>query len=145
MPDNRSLTVQRFCVEQGADCVYILTAIQPFTVSQNRCMVLVTGHSAQLVCCNSCTPRTSLAQGSMRDVEPEALDRFMREVKEAAPAWEADAIPPNVHDGLTITVERATADSYERVRIVDAAPGGPHARLLAAWTGAFPEARRVIR
>ncbi len=144
MPDNRSLTVQRFCVEQGADCVYILTAIQPFTVSQNRCLLVVTGREAQLVCCHSCTPRTSLAQGSMRDVEPEALDRFLREVEGAAAAWEADAIPPNIHDGLTVTVERATADRYERVRMVEPPSGGPHARLLAAWADAFPEVRRVI-
>ncbi len=145
MSDPRAATIQRFCAEQGADCVYILTAIQPFTVSQNRCMVVVTGRSAQLVCCHSCTPRTSLAQGSMRDVEPEALDRFLREVEGAAPAWEADAIPPTVHDGLTFTVERATAAGYERVRMVDVAPGGPHARLLAAWADAFLEARRIIR
>lgn len=144
MSDPRAVTIQRFRAEQGADCVYILTAIQPFTVSQNRCMVVVTGRSAQLVCCHSCTPRTSLAQGSMRDVEPEALDRFLREVEGAAGAWEADAIPPNVHDGLTITVECATAEGYERVRMVDVAPGGPHARLLAAWAAAFPEARRII-
>ncbi len=145
MPDNRSLNVQRFCAEQGADCVYILTAIQPFTVSQNRCLLVVSDHDAQLVCCNSCTPRTSLAQGSMRDVEPETLDRFLRDLEGAAGAWEADAVPPNVYDGLTITVERATADSYERVRVVDAVPGGPHARLLAAWADAFPEAWRIVR
>lgn len=144
MSDNRSLTVQRFCAEQGADCVYILTAIQPFTVSQNRCLLIVTGREAQLVCCNSCTPRTSLAQGSMRDVEPEALDRFLRAIEGAAGAWEADAIPSNVHDGLTITVERVTAAGYERVRMVEPAPGGPHARLLAAWADVFPEVRRVI-
>ncbi|MBP8974486.1 MAG: hypothetical protein KBH93_11470 [Anaerolineae bacterium] len=144
MSDPRAATVQRFCAEQGADRVYILTAIQPFTVSQNRCMVMVTGRSAQLVCCHSCTPRTSLGQGSLREVEPEALDRFLRALEDAAAAWGEDAIPPNVHDGLTFTVERATAQGYERVRIVDPVPGGPHARLLAAWADAFPEARRVI-
>ncbi|MCZ7540042.1 MAG: hypothetical protein M5U29_09040 [Anaerolineae bacterium] len=144
MPDNRSLTVQRFCAEQGADCVYLLTAIQPFTVSQNRCMVVVAGRSARLLCCHSCTPRTSLAQGSMRDVEPETLNRFLRDLEGAALAWEADAVPPNIHDGLTITVERATAGGYERVRMVEPPSGGPHARLLAAWVNAFPEVRRAI-
>jgi len=145
MPDNRSLTVQRFCAEHGADCVYILTAIQPFTVSQNRCMVVVTGRSAQLVCCHSCTPRTSLGQGSLREVEPAVLEQFLRDVQDAAPAWTGDAIPPHVHDGVTLTVERADAHGYERVRMVEPPSGGPHARLLAAWADAFPEARRIIR
>ncbi len=145
MTDPRAITVQQFRQEQGADSVYILTAIQPFTVSQNRCMVVVTGRCAQLVCCNSCTPRTSLGQGSLREVEPAVLEQFLRDLQDAELAWTGDAVPPHVHDGVTFTVERADEHGYDRVRIVDPAPDGPHARLLAAWREAFPEARRMMR
>ncbi len=144
MPDTRSLIVEQFRQEQGADSVYILTALQPFGVSQNRCMVVVSGRCAQLVCCNSCTPRTSLGQGSLREVEPAELEQFLRDLQDADLAWTGDAIPPQVHDGITYTVERADAHGYERVRIVDPSPDSPHARLLAAWRNAFPEARRMM-
>jgi|GEM_PF-1067953 hypothetical protein len=144
MPDTRSLIVEQFRQEQGADSVYILTALQPFGVSQNRCMVVISGRCAQLVCCNSCTPRTSLGQGSLREVEPAELEQFLRDLQDADLAWTGDAIPPQVHDGITYTVERADAHGYERVRIVDPSPDSPHARLLAAWRNAFPEARRMM-
>lgn len=145
MTDPRAAIVQRFRQEQGADSVYILTALHPFGVSQNRCMVMVTGRSAQVVCCNSCTPRTSLGQGSLREVEPAELGQFLRDLQDAELAWTGDVIPPQVHDGITFTVERADAHGYERVRIVDPAPDSPHARLLAAWRDAFPEARALMR
>ena len=144
MTNPRAAIVQQFRQEHGADSVYILTALQPFGVSQNRCILIVTGHCAQLVCCNSCTPRTTLGQGGLREVEPVELEQFLRDLQDAELAWTGDAIPPQVHDGITFTVERATAGGYERVRIVDAAPGSPHARLLAAWRNVFPEARRMM-
>ncbi|GAB4421669.1 MAG: hypothetical protein Kow00106_18690 [Anaerolineae bacterium] len=144
MADSRATIVEQFRQEQGADSVYILTALQPFGVSQNRCMVMISGRCAQLVCCNSCTPRTSLGQGSLREVEPAELEQFLRDLQDAELAWTGDAIPPQVHDGITYTVERADAHGYERVRIVDPSPDSPHVRLLAAWRNAFPEARRML-
>ncbi len=144
MTDPRAAIVQQFRQEHGADSVYILTALQPFGVSQNRCILIVTGRCAQLVCCNSCTPRTTLGQGSLRDVEPAELEQFLRDLQDTELAWTGDAIPPQIHDGITYTVERADAHGYERVRIVDPPPHSPHARLLVAWRDAFPEARRMI-
>ena len=50
-----------------------------------------------------------------------------------------------VRHAIKSTVEQADAHGYERVRMVEPPSGGPHARLLAAWADAFPEARRIIR
>jgi len=138
------MTVQRFREAEGADSVYILTVLQPFTVSQSRCVVVVTGYEGQLISSNGCTPRTALSQGSVRHIDSQVLENFLRSLADAEMAWAGDVVPPNIHDGVTLTVERADANGYERVRIADFEVGGPHGRLIEAWTSAFPEARRII-
>ncbi len=147
MPDNRTVNVQRFREEQGASRLHILTVVAPFSVSQDRFVLIEISDEAtvRLITCRDGTPRAPLDRGSTRPVEPGALQAFLQDIDDAAMAWAGDAIPPNVHDGVTITVERAAPDSYERVRMVDPPAGSPHARLLAAWMDAFPETRRIKR
>lgn len=146
MTDQRAATVQHYRAEQQAHAVYILTSVMPFSVSQNRAIVVQQGGSmAQLITCSGCTPRTALGQGVMRDIAPDTLEAFLAALADAAPAWDGDAIPPNVHDGVTITVERVDEDGYARVRIVEPQPDTPHQRLIAAWSQAFPEVRQMLR
>jgi len=137
--------VQRFREEQGAIRVHILTAVAPFTVSQDRFVLIETGEGARLVICTRCTPRTALGHGQTRDIPPDVLARFLDAVDAAEAAWSGDAVPENVYDGVTIIVERAEANAYRRTRMVAPPEGSPHARLLAAWTDAFEEARRALR
>jgi len=145
MPDPRTTNVQRYREEQGAARIHLLTAIAPFTVSQDRFIVVEAGEVARLVSCSRCTPRTVLGQGQAREVAPETLVAFQRGLAAAEAAWAQDAVPPNVHDGVTITAEYADAGIYRRVRMVAPPEGSPHARLLAAWLDAFPEVRRALR
>lgn len=147
MPDNRTINVQRFREEQGASRVHILTAIAPFSVKQDRFVVIERGDAsgAHLIVCTDGTPRAPLDRGDVHPVDGQTLRAFLQDVDDAAMAWAGDAIPPNVHDGVTITVERADAETYDRVRMVAPPSGSPHARLLAAWLDAFPAARHVKR
>jgi hypothetical protein len=145
MPDTRASNVQRFREEQGAARVHILTAVAPFTVSQDRFVLIETAEGARLVTCTHCTPRTALSHGQMRDIPPDTLARFLGAVDAAEAAWSGDAVPENIHDGVTIIVERAEADAYYRTRMVAPPEGSSHGRLLAAWTDAFEEVRRALR
>ncbi len=146
MTDQRATTVQRYRAEQKAQAVYILTTVMPFSVSQNRAIVVFDGGSmGHLITCSGCTPRTALGQGVMRDIPPDVLNTFLAALEDAAAAWDNDAIPPNVHDGVTITVERVNDSGYMRVRIVEPQPDTPHHHLIAAWTQAFPEVRQMLR
>ena len=145
MADTRSGNVQRFREEQGATRVHILTAVAPFTVSQDRFVLIETAEGARLVACTRCTPRTALSHGQTRDIPPDTLARFLGAVSAAEAAWSRDAVPENVHDGVTIIVEWADTDTYCRTRMVAPPEGSPHARLLAAWTDAFEEVRRTLR
>lgn len=145
MTDPRATNVQRFRAEHDADTVFILTAVTPFSVSQDRAIIVTKQHTAQLVTCSGCTPRTALGQGLMRDITPRELTDFRAGLAQADSAWDDDALPPNVHDGITITIERATAQGYDRVRIVDPPPGSPHAQLIAAFSATFPELRAMLR
>ncbi len=145
MPDTRAGKVQRFCAEQHASRLLIFTVVTPFSVSLDRLIVVEHGSTAQVIICNGCTPRTAFDHGRMRDVDPDVLSGFRSAIEHAELAWAGDAVPPNVHDGITITIERADGEDYERVRIVAPDPNSPHARLIAAWTEAFPEARNLLR
>jgi hypothetical protein len=145
MSDLRSTNVLHFREEQGAARVHILTAVAPFTVSQDRFVLIETGTGARLVACTGCTPRTALSHGQSRDLPAETLAAFLSRIEAAAAAWDADAIPSDIHDGVTITVERADAAGYCRVRMVAPPEGSPHARLLSAWTATFEEVRRALR
>ncbi len=142
--DPRETRVQNFRVTQNARQVFILTAVTPFSVSQERFVVMASGDGVRLITCAGCTPRTDLAQGQARPVALDVWRNFQVDLSQTEMAWAGDAVPPNVHDGLTITVERAEPESYERVRIVAAPPQSPHARLLEAWARAFPEVRRAL-
>ncbi len=142
--DPREARVQNFRVAQNARCVLILSAVSPFSVSQERFVVVQRENDVRLIVCAGCTPRTDLAQGQARPLSAEEWAVFQRDLALTEMAWTGDAIPPNVHDGRTITVERADASGYERVRIVAPPPESSHARLLAAWARAFPEVRRVL-
>lgn len=145
MTDQRAANVQRFREEQGAQRVWILSAVIPFSVSQDRVVVVQRGDgNAQLITCNGCTPRTGLGQGILREITSETLHEFLTGLEDAEMAWAGDLIPPNVHDGVTFTVERADAGGYERVRMVDPQTNSPHDRLLMAWADAFPEARKLL-
>ncbi|MBN1563232.1 MAG: hypothetical protein JXA10_05300 [Anaerolineae bacterium] len=140
MNDPRADNVKRFREEQGAVRVYMLTAIQPFTVSQDRFIVVERRHEeAWLIHCTGCTPRTALGNGNSQSVSPETLQEFITRINAASAAWDSDAMPPGVHDGITLTVEIADAESYRRVRMVDPADGSPHDKLLSAWMTTFPE------
>lgn len=144
MTDQRAANVQRFREEQGAQRVWVLSAVIPFSVSQDRVLVVQRDNGAQLITCNGCTPRTALGQGTLREITPETFAEFLTGLEDAEMAWTGDAIPPNVHDGVTFTVERADASGYERVRIVDPSTNSPHDRLLITWADAFPEARKLL-
>jgi hypothetical protein len=145
MPDTRASNVQRFREDQGAARVHILTAVAPFTVSQDRFVLIEVAEGARLVACTRCTPRTALIHGQTRAIPPDTLARFLDAVNAAEAAWSGDAVPENIHDGVTIIVEWADADAYRRTRMVAPPEGSPHGRLLAAWTDAFEEARRTLR
>ncbi len=142
--DPREARVQDFRAAQDAQQVLILTAVSPFSVSQERFVIVQREDGVRLIACQGCTPRTALEQGQSRTVAPEVWQTFQTDLSLAEMAWTGDAIPPNVHDGLTLTMERADAKGYERVRVVAPPEGSPHARLLAAWARAFPEVRRVL-
>jgi hypothetical protein len=140
MSDPRADNVKRFREEQGALRVYLLTAIQPFTVSQDRFIVVERrNQDAWLIHCTGCTPRTALGNGNSQTIPPEKLEEFDRLIHAASAAWKSDAIPSGVHDGVTLTVEIADADSYRRVRMVDPPEGSAHDKLLSAWMTVFPE------
>jgi len=145
MTDIRSTNVLRFREEQGAARVHILTAVAPFTVNQDRFVLVETEAGARLITCTGCTPRTALNHGQARDLPAEMLAAFLSRSEAAAAAWTEDAIPANIHDGVTLTVECADAAGYCRVRMVAPPDGSPHARLLAAWIATFDEVRRVLR
>jgi hypothetical protein len=139
MPDPRSDKVQKFREEQGAARVHILTAIQPFSVSQDRFVLIEFKRGAELVICRSGTPRTPFNHGQMQTVQSEALRTFLDRLDAANGAWAADAIPSGVSDGVTLTIELATAGEYRRVRMVEPPEDSVHARLLDAWMVTFPE------
>lgn len=145
MPDTRAEKVRRFCAEQQASRLHILTVVTPFSVSQDRLIVVEHGKTAQVIVCNGCTPRTAFEHGDLRDIDPDVLSGFLTDVDDAEMAWVGDSVPPNIHDGITVTIERTDGDTYERVRIVDPEVASPHARLIGAWTEAFPEARNWLR
>ncbi len=145
MTDVRAANVERFRAAQGAQRVHILTAASPFVATQARFIVLEGAEGARLVACPDCTPRTALGLGASEPISPDALKRFLQDLDDAAMAWVGDVVPGTLHDGITVTVERADATGYARVRMVDPAPGSPHARLLAAWTRAFPAVREAIK
>jgi hypothetical protein len=144
MSDQRAANVQRFREEQGAERVWVLSAVIPFSVSQDRVVVVERPDGAQLVTCHGCTPRTALGQGTLRPIASDVLAAFVSGMNDADMAWTGDDVPPNVHDGVTFTVEHADASGYERVRIVDPQTNSPHDRLLVAWADAFPEARKLL-
>jgi hypothetical protein len=145
MPDTRGSNVQRFREGQGAARVHILTAVAPFTVSQDRFVLIEIAEGARLVACTRCTPRTALSHGQMRVIPPDTLARFLDAVDAAEAAWSGDAVPENIHDGVTIIVEWADVDAYRRTRMVAPPENSPHGRLLAAWSDAFEEVRRILR
>jgi hypothetical protein len=145
MTDPRAANVQRFREEQKAARVQILCVIAPFTVSQERFILIETAAGARLISCSGCTPRTPLGQGPSREITPDVLAAFLRTADSAEAAWAADAIPTDIHDGVTITVERADATGYSRVRMVAPPAGSSHARLLDAWRSAFDEVRKTLR
>ncbi len=147
MPDDtRAANVQRFREEHGASRVHLLTVHAPFSVRQDRFIVLETGTGARwFICGEGCTPRTPLDTGDERPIDPDTLAAFLADTAAASEAWASDAVPPNVHDGVTLTCEQAEPGGYRRVRIVDPLPGSAHARLIAAWTAAFPEVKRRLR
>jgi hypothetical protein len=138
MPDPRSEKVQRFREEQGASRVHILTAIQPFSISQDRFVVIEFADDAWLVTCSGCTPRTAFNYGQAQTVRAEQLRAFLERLDAAEAAWANDAIPAGVSDGVTLTIEQATADGYRRVRMVEPPEGSAHGRLLDAWMVTFP-------
>jgi hypothetical protein len=145
MPDTRASNVQRFREDQGATRVHILTAVAPFTVSQDRFVLIEMAEGARLVACTRCTPRTALIHGQMRTISPDTLARFLEAVNAAEAAWSGDAVPESIHDGVTIIIEWAEADAYHRTRMVAPPESSPHGRLLAAWTDVFEEVRRILR
>lgn len=144
MTDPRAENVKRFRDEHGAQRVVILTAVTPFKVSQDRVIVVQANYHGQLITCSGCTPRTALGQGIIRDISPKDMMNFFDALQAAEDAWAHDAMPPNVHDGVTYTVEQADANGYQRVRMVDPDADSPHARLLEAWTVTFPEVRKIV-
>lgn len=144
MTDPRATSVQRFREDHGAQRVVILTAVTPFKVSQDRAIVVQADYNAQLILCSGCTPRTALGQGIMRDIMPKDLRDFFTELEQARHAWDNDAVPANVFDGVTVTIEQADSHGYARVRMVDPEPDSPHARLLSAWMTTFPEVRKML-
>lgn len=144
MTDPRAANVRQFCEQQGAQQVLILTAVTPFGVSQNRAVVIVWDGRAELVTCSGCTPRTALHHGTRRAIAPETLSAFLAQIDAAGAAWQGDALPPHVHDGVTLTVERAQGGDYQRVRMVAPDAGSPHAQMIAAWASAFPEVRALV-
>lgn len=139
MPDPRAETVRRFREDQGARRVYILTVLQPFTIKQNRFMVVEWHKSAQLIHCPDCTPRTALGNGEVTDLEIDDLATFTIAVDAARAAWDVDFVPSGLHDGITITIERCDDRAYTRTRMVDPPEGSDHERLQSAWMAAFPE------
>jgi hypothetical protein len=140
MNDPRANNVKRFREEQGALRIYMLTAIQPFTVSQDRFIVVERrNEEAWLIHCTGCTPRTALGNGNSQSLSPETLQTFAARIEAASAAWSGDAIPEGIHDGVTLTFELADAESYRRVRMVDPAEGSAHEKLLSAWMTTFPE------
>jgi hypothetical protein len=139
MADPRSDKVQKFREEQGATRVHILTAIQPFSVSQDRFVLIEFTREAQLVICRSGTPRTPFDHGQTQAVRSGELRTFLDRLDAANAAWVADAIPTGVSDGVTLTVEQATPAEYRRVRMVEPPENSIHARLLEAWMVTFPE------
>jgi hypothetical protein len=139
MPDPRSDKVQKFREEQGASRVHILTALQPFSVSQDRFVLIEFAEDAWLVICRGCTPRTAFNHGRAQMIRSEDLRAFLERLGAAEAAWARDAIPTGVSDGVTLTVEQATNNEYRRVRMVEPPDDSVHARLLDAWMVTFPE------
>ena len=118
--------------------MFILTTVTPFSVSQDRFVVIESTYDARLVICRGSTPRTAFNHGQTQHVAPETLNVFLERLAAAEAAWNGDAIPVGVSDGVTITVEQAAAGDYRRVRMVEPPEGSPHERLLAAWMVTFP-------
>ncbi len=144
MPDPRSEKVQKFREEQGATRIHILTAVTPFSVSQDRFVVIETRHGARLVICRGSTPRTAFDHGVKYPVSLDTVRLFLERLSAAEIAWAADAIPAGVSDGITLTAEQATAHDYRRVRMIEPPEGSPHDRLLAAWLVTFPEVAHAL-
>jgi hypothetical protein len=144
MPDPRAINVQRFRESQGATRVHILTTIQPFTVSQDRSVVLERPGGAWLIHGSRCTPHTPLGHGRTRRIDDETLTAFLQRLDAADAAWDSDAIPAGIHDGVTITIERAEDGDYRRTRMVEPPEGSAHERLLAAWMTTFPEVAHAL-
>lgn len=144
MPDVRSTEVQHFRETQGATRIHLLTINTPFNPSQDRFILIELPHDTFLTSCAQCSPRVTIGYGQLYNVQLDVLRGFLDTVESAAQAWQEDAIPPDVHDGVTITMEVADSAGYRRVRMVDPPEDTPHSRLLAAWTENFPQVRRVV-
>jgi hypothetical protein len=144
MLDPRSDKVQKFREEQGASRVHILTAIQPFSVSHDRFVLVELPYGARLVICRGCTPRTAFSHGQTQMVPPDTLRVFLERLEAAEDAWSGDAIPAGVSDGVTITAEQAARGEYRRVRMVEPPEESPHAWLLAAWMVTFPDIAHAL-
>jgi hypothetical protein len=144
MPDQRSEKVQKFREEQGALRIHVLTAVTPFTISQDRFVLAEFSTGARLYTCHGCTPRTAFDHGQMQIVSMETLRAFQDRLAAAEDAWIGDAIPAGVSDGVTLTAERAEVSSYRRVRMVEPPVGSAHERLLAAWLVTFPDIAHAL-
>jgi hypothetical protein len=144
MPDPRSEKVQKFREDQGATRIHILTAVTPFSVSQDRFVLIESYNGARLVICRGSTPRTAFDHGEKYPLSLDTLQVFLERLAGAEAAWDSDAIPVGVSDGVTLTVEQATAHHYRRVRMIEPLEGSPHERLLAAWLVTFPEVAHAL-
>lgn len=145
MTDNRSFALQRFCAEQNAVCVHVLTVTSPFRAAQDRFVLLDHDYDATLLVCGNCPASANLCEGQMHLVPQDRLADFRRRLGLLAGVWQADYVAEGVFDGLTVAVEMADISRYYHVRMVAPPEDSLHGQLLAAWWDIFPAVRRRLR
>jgi hypothetical protein len=141
----RAGEVERFRTMQGADRVHILTIITPFRAALDRFVLVESADGAHLIDGSQLHLSAPLDRGEAAPVAPGVLADFVRQANQAETAWDADAVDQDVHDGLTVIVERASAAGYAIIHIVNPRSNSPHMRLLNAWRSAFPLVDRALR
>ena len=130
--------VKQFCAAQQATRLHILTMITPLSPRLQRFVLIERAAEAVLRVCTDCRLSADLEQGDDAPVAEETLADFLRRVDGAAAAWDEDAVPDDVLDGLTIILERATTNDYAITHVVAPRANSPHRRLIDAWRTAFP-------
>lgn len=145
MADDREAEVRQFAKAQGATRIHILTAVTPFRAAQDRFVLLERAGQVMLVACQGCPFRAPLSRGEPQPLAPARLDEFLAALAPLAVDGLEDYFPEGAQNGTTLVFERLDERGYVQVAMLAPPKNSPHARLVSAWSRAFPAVRSLLR